>query len=61
MADRDLTSKIGNHQNNTKNHPLICHAPSEEIKEDRVFHTKGLTDIWDTDTMDGQVKSLDGN
>ena len=28
---------------------------------DRVFQTKSLTDMWTTDTMDGRVKSLDGN
>ena len=30
-------------------------------KSDRVFQTKSLTVMWAIDTMDGQVKSSDGN
>ena len=34
---------------------------ARRYKADRVFQTKSLTGMWDTDTMDGWVKSLDGN
>ena len=34
---------------------------ASQYKADRVFQTKSFTGMWATDTMDGQVKSLDGN
>ena len=34
---------------------------ARRYKEDRVLYTKRITGIWATDTMDGQVKSLDRN
>ena len=34
---------------------------SRRYKADRVFQTKSLTGMWDTNTMDIRVKSLDGN
>ena len=34
---------------------------SRQYKADRVFQAKRLTCMWSTYTMDGRVKSLDGN
>ena len=34
---------------------------ARRYKSDRVFHTKRLTGMWATDTMDGRVQSLDRN
>ena len=34
---------------------------ASRYKADRVFQSKSLTDMWATDTMDGRVKSFDGN
>ena len=34
---------------------------ASQYKTDRMFHTKKLTGMWDTDTMDRQEMSLDRN
>ena len=34
---------------------------TRQYKANIVFHTKRITELWSTDTMDGWVKSLDGN
>ena len=34
---------------------------ARQYKADRVFHMNHLSGMWSTDTMDVQVKSLDGN
>ena len=34
---------------------------ARRYKADRLFQTKRITGMWYTDTMDEQVKSLDGN
>ena len=49
MEDRDQISKRENFYNNTKAHSLRCNSPINS------------TCMLATDTMDGLVKSLDGN
>ena len=34
---------------------------ARRYRADRVFHRKTLKGVWSCDTMDGRVKSLDGN
>ena len=34
---------------------------ARQYKADIVFHTKRLTGMWATDTMEERLKSLDGN
>ena len=61
MVDRSQTSKRDNNQKTQRLTHSDVMPLASQYKADRVFQTKSFTGMWATDTMDGQVKSLDGN